>query len=281
MSLLQEALRRAQAFAACDRICTIVAEDHGQWWETGLGRLPARNVIVQPQNRGTGIGILMPLLHIMERDPRARLVLLPSDHHVRDEDTLARSIRLAIGQLRWHPAAPVILGVEPDNVDPELGYIVPGADAGCGMRAVGRFVEKPPVETARELIRAGALWNVFIVVARAEALLGLFVRKYPAIVAALREAVLRDLAEPAGASATRELYRRLPTVDFSRDLVQGSEAALRVLRVPRCGWSDLGTPARVAQALRRSPEPASAAEEPLFAPGGGLDLSAQHARLGT
>src|SRR5512147_1706981 len=88
-SLLHDAVRRAESIAPAERICTIVAKQHSRWWEDVLKLLPERNVIVQPDNRGTGVGILLPLLRIMMRDPDARVVLLPSDHHVRDEAVLA------------------------------------------------------------------------------------------------------------------------------------------------------------------------------------------------
>jgi len=77
-SLLQEALRRAEAVAPRSRICTIVAEQHRRWWEGPLWSLPPQNIIVQPENRGTAAGLLLPLLlHIEARDPQARVVVLP------------------------------------------------------------------------------------------------------------------------------------------------------------------------------------------------------------
>lgn len=56
--------------------------------------------------------------------------------------------------------------MEPSFPDPELGYIVPAADAGIGPQTVTTFVEKPSVAQARTLIRDGALWNAFILAAR-------------------------------------------------------------------------------------------------------------------
>ncbi len=48
-----------------------------------------------------------------------------------------------------------------------------------------------------------------------------------------------------------ELYRRLDSVDFTRAIAQGAEESLRVVAAPPCGWSDLWTPKRVADTLRR------------------------------
>jgi hypothetical protein len=68
----------------------------------------------------------------------------------------------------------------------------------------------------------------------------------------------------------------LPELDFSRDVLEGSEALLRVQPVPACGWSDLGTPKRVSQALGRLDLHEEAIE---ILPSTYLSLAAQHARL--
>ena len=92
-SLLSEALQRARKVAAPQRICTIVAEQHRRFWLGHLDSVRADNVIVQPRNRGTAHGILLPLLRILEVDPAARILVLPSDHYVRDEAQLAFALR--------------------------------------------------------------------------------------------------------------------------------------------------------------------------------------------
>jgi mannose-1-phosphate guanylyltransferase len=278
-SLLHEALQRAETIAAREHVCTVVAEQHQFWWRGALRSMPATNIIVQPRNCGTANGILLPLLHIVERDPDARLVLLPSDHYVRDEAVLGRSLEQALARLNRHKRAVILLGFEPDDVDPELGYIVPGDDAGDGVSSVARFVEKPTVESAQELIFEGALWNAFIVVARAQTLLDLFRMRMPEIVAAMCATVAHDCSDPSRPIAASRLYRSLPDIDFSRHVMQGCESMLRVMKVPTCGWSDLGTPSRVAQALGRAPRWDGSHRECIFPLSGHLNLAAQHARI--
>lgn len=275
-SLLQEAVRRAGAVAPLARTCAIVAEQHRRWWEPALSALPAPNRIAQPANRGTAAGILLPLLHIIARDPAAKIVLLPSDHHVHREPILAAALKRADEQLDWRLDEVLLLGLEPEEPDPELGYIVPEHSDGRGALRVRQFVEKPAAEHARALMGRGALWNVFIVASTAQALLGLFRRRAPELVAAMQAAVRSDLLRAAGAVATRELYDRLPSLDFSSDILPGEEANLRVLPVPPCGWNDLGTPRRVAGVLNIADRPAPAAHA---APAPCLSLAAQHAML--
>jgi mannose-1-phosphate guanylyltransferase len=276
-SLLQEALHRAEAVASRSRIYTIVAEQHRRWWEGPLWFLPSQNIIVQPENRGTAAGLLLPLLHIEARDPQARVVVLPSDHYVGDEATLARSLRNATTKIRGDRDDVYLLGIGPDQADPELGYILPSVGDGANGLRVAQFVEKPPMTLARSLIERGGLWNAFILAASARAFVRLFEQRYPEIVTEMRRVVAQDRVDPQIPLATTELYGRLPELDFSRHVLEGAEQSLRVLPVPPCGWSDLGTPKRVAEALRRleSEERSRSTLNPTAY----LSLAAQHARL--
>jgi mannose-1-phosphate guanylyltransferase len=131
---------------------------------------------------------------------------------------------------------------------------------------------------ARMLLERGALWNAFILIGAVRTFVSLFEERFSSIAAEMRVAVRRDAANPTDALATTELYERLPELDFSRDVLEGSEQRLRVQPVPPCGWSDLGTPRRVAEALRRLPHEGRSFTH--FAlPAAYLSLAAQHARL--
>jgi len=247
--LLQEALQRAAAVASLPRICSVVSEQHRQWWVPILSYLPEQNVIAQPLNRGTAYGILLPLLRIVEQDPDATVVLLPADHYLRDEEVMAFSLRRAAELADADRASIYLLGVEPDEPDTELGYILPASRERDAAVGVLRFIEKPNEIRARVLLDQGALWNVFIMAASVRTLLSLFDSKYAPVIAAMRGLEGANL---------ESLYERLSSVDFSRDVLEGRESMLRVLTVPHCGWTDLGTPERVGAILDRLQESATA-----------------------
>jgi mannose-1-phosphate guanylyltransferase len=252
-SLLHEALQRATAVAPRTRRCIVVAEHHRQWWGAELSAEPQENVIVQPSNRGTAIGILLPLLHIVIRDPDARVVLLPSNHHVRDESTLAAALQEAMRQLQARRNQILLLGISPEDDDPELGYIVPGIVDGSAVRRISHLVEKPSAPLARSMLASGALWNSSIIVAHAKGLLQVLSSHFPRIVDEMQSVVERSPCTGAAPAAAVKLYRRLPDVEFSRQILESVGGVLRVLPVGRCGWSDLETPQQVANVLRRLP----------------------------
>ena len=284
-SLLEDAMQRGRCVVPRERLCVIVAENHRRFWRRALSALPASNVIVQPRNCGTANGILLAALSILERDPLARIVFLPADHYVRDEGALADSLRETATLLTRNPSGLALLGIHPEEADPELGYIVPGATLADGTRNVQRFVEKPDSALAHQLLASGALWNSFIFAANGPALLSMMRERMSHIVEEMATALARDARMDVGPAALRSLYDNLPSIDFSRSILQGAEGELRVIAAPACGWSDLGTPRRVLETLRRLEEtrldrgaPTRGARSFVTAPAF-IDLAAQRARL--
>lgn len=249
-SLLHDSLRRARVVANPEHTCAIVAEHHRRWWQALQLGIPPSNLISQPRNRGTAIGILLPLLHIVHRDPEATLLVLPSDHYVRNEDVLARSLHAAMLELKHDRSHVVLLGVTPDEADPELGYIVAEGDSEGGIREVGEFVEKPNAATARALIARGGVWNSFIFAANAQALVRAFEARCPDLVGDMRH-IVTSMNSSMRHACLVQLYEQLPVLDFSRDILQRSPELLRVMTVPSCGWTDLGTPRRVVETVSR------------------------------
>jgi mannose-1-phosphate guanylyltransferase len=244
-SLLGDALARARRIAPRKRIVVIVAEEHRRFWEPEVGALAPENVIVQPQNKGTAAGILLPALSVLERDPGARLAFLPSDHFVAREYVIEASLRLALESLDERGNALTLLGITPGAPETGYGWIVP-AKSDRLLRPVERFVEKPDERAARELFAAGALWNSFLFAVPGTTLVRLVEERLPGLVAAFA----RAFAEGGERAARLEaLYAKLDAHDFSRDVLQANESRLRLEIVPPCGWTDLGTPARVEACL--------------------------------
>jgi len=249
-TLLEDAMRRAQAIVGRERLCTIVAEQHAQWWSDALGALRPDNLITQPRNRGTANGVLLPLLSILRRDPLARILFLPADHFVDDEAGLATAIRTALAEIEDAPADMSLIGIEADDADPELGYIVPGAAAGRARR-VARFVEKPPRSLAADLLAQGAVWNSFIFAATGTTLLDMFRRRMPETFDSMETALARSAPPASDRAALAELYDMLPDADFSREVLATVVRQLRLVAARPCGWSDLGTPRRIGEVVCR------------------------------
>lgn len=243
-SLLQRALSRAKKITDFQRILCIVSPKHRKWWSQELHGLPRENVIVQPQNRGTAAGILLPLLAIRLREEGGRVLFLPSDHFVEQEGVLQGAVEQAFSEDFWTQDRMVLLGVTPETPDSQYGYIQPRYEKGASTSAVARFVEKPDRDRAQNLLREGALWNSFMFGASSDLLLRLFEELLPELgqLMGWRGAIPSPAQQE---NPLEKIYQSIPTLDFSKHLLERAGDFLEVFPVPACGWSDLGTPERL------------------------------------
>jgi mannose-1-phosphate guanylyltransferase len=246
--LLQDALARARSIAMPSHVCTVVAAQHKRWWASAVAEMDESNVFVQPHNKGTAFGILLALLALEMRNPVATVVLLPADHYFRDEGSISRTLRIAGNLASANPASTYLLGAEPASADPELGYILPAATVFDIPASISGFKEKPSSAHARELVALGGLWNLFILAGSVSGLLELFEEDHADAVRGLRDA-LKDVV--AGQrDAVARFYGKIQPIDFSTDVLETQANRLQVIRVPQCGWTDLGTPKRVEATIR-------------------------------
>jgi mannose-1-phosphate guanylyltransferase len=235
--LIRWTLRRAGRLTSAARIVTVVAAQHRRLWRTALPPEALARVVVQPENRGTATGILLPLLDVLRRDPDATVAILPADHAVENEDILIGTLERAL-DLISRGRKIILLGMTPDLPDPSYGWILSGDADEDGSRPVLSFLEKPDAPAARDLFRRGAHWSSFILVARGGTLLSLYERAAPRMT--------RLLARVCGTGFPLErVYSKLPIMDFSSGLLERAAPELRMLAVPPCGWTDLGTPDRI------------------------------------
>ncbi len=257
-SLLQQTLTRTRASVPAARTWVVVARHYEQLAaeqlaaeqrDSGLARL-----FVQPNDAGTGAGVLAPLVELLVEHPDATVLVTPADHGFADEaashDTLARAFDAA------DRGRVVLVGSEASGPSRERGWIVPGGPPDAhGLRRVERFVEKPAPAAAARLFDEGALWNTMLMVSPAHALLELFRARYAMVVrmflhgaslpAEEREQFLDD--------AYATLCSSSGGIDLSANVLQDAPD-LWVLPLARAsGWTDLGTEERMSQWLGTPP----------------------------
>ena len=251
-SLLQISLQRALAVTSRERIVIVVTDSHRGWWERELFALPRSQVVVQPCNRGTGLGFLLPLLVIAKSDPEAGVMFIPSDHYVEHEAILADYLREATAPEVMDSDKLTLLGMCPHAPDSGFGYLSPVPDSGVGMRPVRDFVEKPARAIAAELIRAGSVWNSGIIAGRISRFIALYPRHARQMILDLQAIVEHWPDSRTPSAGLISMYSRHTSLDFSSDVLQKCPERLQFLSVPPCGWNDVGTPARLGNALSAS-----------------------------
>ncbi len=254
--MLRHTWDRALRLVPPARVVTVITAGQERFLraEAGSQGIPGR-VLVQPDNRETGPGLLLPLLWIARRQPDASVAVFPADHFIWEESRFVAHVAEAVIMSRRRPDRIVVLGVEPDAPETSYGWIEPGVPCE-GIRpdrelfTVTNFWEKPDDALARELQAAGCFWNSLVMAGTAYGFLQLVRRHCPDAVAIL-EAATDRFGTSAERAAILAAYRRLSPIDFSRDVLAPGRDTLLVQPARRLTWSDWGEPARILQIVER------------------------------
>jgi mannose-1-phosphate guanylyltransferase len=253
-SMLRQTINRAERLIPPERLLTVVTRPQLSYAQAELDDRSPDSVIIQPCNRETGPGILLPLLHVQRRDPEAIVVLLPSDHFVVGEARFMAAVAAAAAFVRHTAGRLILLGVEPTQAEIDYGWIEVGDELGHEqgetLYQVLRFWEKPSLAQARVLFRQGYLWNTMVVVGYASVLVTLFQLLAPALMEAFRP-VHRVLGSPREADVLDAVYAQLPAVNFSQAILAQSAQRLAALHLQGVYWSDWGDPRRLLLDLAR------------------------------
>ncbi|MDM7914747.1 MAG: sugar phosphate nucleotidyltransferase [Candidatus Eisenbacteria bacterium] len=241
-SMLRVTLARALSITRPERVLIVLLEEHRKYWSREPLSIPPENLIVQERDRGTGTALLCALLRAHERDPKAPVFLLPSDHLVDSERSLRRTIEEALDESARAHGRVVVLASPSSTPDPSFGWLIPGRAASGRARWVAQFFEKPDLTLAAECVRRGGMRHTLMLVGQCRAFLGLYSIAISDLLG-LRQAGLKlRRLQP---SALLDLYDTIPSVDIGRDVLEHTSSRLLLLPMPECGWTDIGTVERL------------------------------------
>ena len=239
---------RTQLQATYDRVVKLLPKENiyvctcKEFFETTkqqLPEVPERNVMVEPIHRNTAPSVAWAAMRILKKDPKANLIVLPSDQLVLNEVQFQRSVELGFGYVSEHDVL-LVMGVKPSRPEPGYGYIQLG-DLSCkpDVFAVKSFTEKPEREFATMFMQSGEFyWNTGIFQSNVRCLLQSFEGIFPEVLRALRYEKVDYTYEEEMAYVT-ENYPRYPNLSLDYAILEQS----RDVFVMKCdfGWADLGT----------------------------------------
>jgi mannose-1-phosphate guanylyltransferase len=253
-SMIRHTWDRAALLVDPSRIVTVItAGQEAHLEEEARNGVPG-TILVQPSNRDTAPGLLLPLLWIAGRDPAARVAVFPSDHFVWEEARFTRHVRNA-AITATHQDRLVLLGAEADGPEPGYGWIAPGPPVAsvspAAVYTVRRFWEKPDRRTAARLLACGYLWNTFVIAGGLETFLRLAAVHVPEVLLPLGAEAWRGADMAFRPSALRRIYNQIPPTNLSQRLLAQCAEDLLVLAARDVYWSDWGDPHRVMRTLHR------------------------------
>jgi mannose-1-phosphate guanylyltransferase len=240
-SLLQETASRISAFADSERTFVVCGPAHAAAIARQLPTLPEANLIVEPTPRGSGPAIVLAAALICRLDPNAIMGSFAADHDVTNRPAFEVAVRTAIqtAQDDWL----VTIGLTPTRPETGYGYIE-RSDTEIARNGdsiayqAERFVEKPPLDRAREYVQSGRfLWNASMFVWKCSTLLENARHLMPDLHAAIEE-IIAAWDSPERETTINRIWNALPESTIDQGIM---EKADRVAVVPaEIGWSDVG-----------------------------------------
>ena len=236
-TMLQATWRRVAPVAGAAPI-VVAGEDHRflvaeQLRQVGVA---AASILLEPVGRNTAPAIAAAALQAMADGDDPLLLVLPSDHVVRDAGAFRAAVQEASGAA--DAGALVTFGIVPTAPETGFGYIQ--AQAGEGVRKVLRFVEKPDATTAQSYLDAGGYyWNSGMFLFRASRYLGELARFRADILDGARAAF--DAARRDGdfIRLAADAFAATPAESIDYAVMERTDAAM-VLPVD-IGWNDVGS----------------------------------------
>lgn len=203
-----------------------------------LPEIPEGNILLEPSRNNTAPCIAYAGYKILQQDPNAVIVVVPSDHVILKEDVFLEKIALAVNFAEANDAI-VTLGITPTRPDTGYGYIHYATENQNGIHPVLAFMEKPARELAEQYLADGNyLWNAGMFIWKAQTLKDAFVKYAPEIHALFDSGrACYNTAEETKFIA--ENYPKTPNISIDYAVL---EKADNVYTIPAdIGWSDLGT----------------------------------------
>ena len=251
--MFQHALDRAEQITPSARVIAAVTSDHRQEAFQQLDRRTIGALLLQPRCPGSAASVLLPLTYVRERDPDATVVVFPADHFVYPEERFLAQVRRAFSIVDERPDRVVLLGVAPDRLELDYGWIGAGQPLpGAGdnqVRQVQSLMERPSAAEADRLLQTGGLWNTRAFAAKVSTLWEIAWQSIPHHMP-LFERLQGAIGCPNEALERETIYRKVSTDNFFHVLEQATDR-LAVLELSGVLWSEWNRPERIAETLRR------------------------------
>ena len=195
------------------------------------------NIIVEPVAKNTAPAIALAAFEAVKTDPDAVLLVLPSDHSIDGRTAFVKAVEDSV--ILAERDYLVTFGIRPTSPETGYGYIEAGDPILEGSFKVKRFVEKPVLAKAKEMLKDGGYyWNSGMFVFKAAYYLDVLKLFAPEIFDHCRIAMENQTVDSGFLSPSSDALRECPSdsIDYAV-MEKTAQAAVLPLNVV---WNDLG-----------------------------------------
>jgi mannose-1-phosphate guanylyltransferase / mannose-6-phosphate isomerase len=197
-------------------------------------KIPLENLVFEPDGKNTAPSIAVTVQLIHQRDPRAKICILPCDHLIKNT---SKFLKLVSQGLKLSENSLVIFGIPPSRPATGYGYIQVTRSqshkaAGKGL-LVKRFTEKPDLKTAERFLNSGEYyWNSGIFIGSSQAFLNEFRKNLPELFKQIQKVKKPD--------DIKIIWKNVVAVSFDYGILEKTRN-VTMLSAGGLGWSDLGS----------------------------------------
>lgn len=241
-SLLQLTAERFNGICETRNIWVVTNKNYVNIVREQLPDIPAGNILCEPCRRNTAPCIAYVSWKIKSQDPKANIVVSPSDHIVTNTAEFTRVMSRCM-KFTGETDSIVTLGIKPSR--PETGYGYIQADlSSSSLRnkeifRVDSFREKPDLVTAQQYIQKNNyFWNAGIFVWNVSTIVNAF-RVYQPSLAKTFESLMPIYGTDGEQDAIDRVFPDCENISVDYAIMEKAE---EIFVCPAdFGWSDLGT----------------------------------------
>ncbi|MBK1813885.1 mannose-1-phosphate guanylyltransferase [Clostridium sp. YIM B02505] len=242
-TMLQMTINRIKPIIPIERIFICTGEKYVGLLKEQLPEILESNIIVEPEGRNTAPCIALSAFVIKRYYKDATMVVLPSDHLIKDEESFLKTIEDANEFITDYKGAIITLGMKPDRAEVGYGYIKKTNEHvkinGNDIVKVDKFVEKPDKDTAQKYLESGEyLWNGGMFIWKVENVLELIKRYQHETYEALKDIEHIDNEELNDYIKNRYSLTKEVSVDYG--IMEHAADSIYVIPSD-FGWDDIGT----------------------------------------
>ena len=241
-SLLQLTYQRFRGICDPKNVWVVTNQRYADIISRQLPAVPKSNILLEPCRRNTAPCIAYVSWRIKAQNPKANIVVTPSDHIVTNEDEFRRVITSCM-KFTSETDAIVTLGMKPNRPETGYGYIQADLSSSSPRNKeifrVDSFREKPDLETAKAYIQQSSyFWNAGIFIWSVGTIVNAF-RIYQPSMSKIFESLLPIYGTPEEQSAIDKCYPECQNISVDYAIMEKVE---EIFVCPAdFGWSDLGT----------------------------------------
>lgn len=251
-TLIQLTAERFHDIVPTENIWVVTNRHYADLVQEQLPDVPRENILLEPCRRNTAPCICYASWCIKKKNPRATIVVTPSDHIVMDNQRFADSIRDAV-DFASETDAIVTLGMKPTRPETGYGYIKADLTFASSRKKnlyrVDAFKEKPTREVAEQYLQDSSyFWNAGIFVWTVSTIVNAF-RVYQPEISRIFEKLLPTYGTPWEREAIDEQFPLCENISVDYAILEKAE---EIFVYPAdFGWSDLGTWGSLQENLQR------------------------------